>query len=48
MISVTVRDVEAASTAIAELYKYGAAPGSQAVSLGRYRMPFRVRVEKLQ
>lgn len=42
------REMQAASTAVAELYKNGAGPrGNGKVSLGRYRMPFRLRVEKL-
>lgn len=40
------REMEALPDAVAELYKYGSGKGGK-LSLGRYRMPFRLRVEKL-
>lgn len=40
------REMEAPLNAVAELYKYGVGTGAK-VSLGRYHMPFRLRVEKL-
>lgn len=42
------REMEAGATAIAELYKNQAKGAGGKVSLGRYRMPFRLRVEQTQ